>query len=272
MRAFRAPWASLVCGGEMLVPSEEQVSLPGRWSPLGERVGCDAVSGGYCEYPPPSRLRHLVACLWEQEPARPHEQRVIPDGCVDLIWLSERELVFAGADTRPRLVPLPGGRRSTGLRLGPGAAGAVLGLPASELRDHEVCAEHVWGGRALELQERLAAAALADRRALLSSVVAERGAEPDLLVGAAAARLSLPGARVASVAADLGVSERTLHRRTMASVGYGPKVLARVVRLRRLVARGDESLSLRAFEAGYASQAHMNDEVRRLTGMTLSDF
>ena len=173
------------------------------------------MSGGYCEYPPPSRLRHLLACLWEQEPTWSHEQRVIPDGCVDLIWLSERELVFAGADTRPRVVPLPAGRRSTGLRLRPGAAGAVLGLPASELRDQEVCAEHIWGEQALELQERLRAAAPADRRALLGAVVGERRAEPDLLVGEAAARLSRPGARVALVAAELGVSERTLHRRTM---------------------------------------------------------
>ncbi|MGP0049955.1 MAG: helix-turn-helix domain-containing protein [Solirubrobacteraceae bacterium] len=91
---------------------------------------------------------------------------------------------------------------------------------------------------------------------------------PDLLVAAAATRLGRPGVSVTSVAADLGVSERTLHRRTTAAVGYGPKVLARVVRLRRLVAAADESLSRRAFEAGYASQAHVNDEVRRLTGMT----
>jgi methylphosphotriester-DNA--protein-cysteine methyltransferase len=38
--------------------------------------------------------------------------------------------------------------------------------------------------------------------------------------------------------------------------------------LRRLVALTDESLPSRALKAGYASQAHMNDEVRRLTGTT----
>jgi AraC-like DNA-binding protein len=233
---------------------------------VGTAVGSGVVSGGYYEYPSPLGVRHLVACLWEQEPWLSCEQRVIPDGCVDLIWLSERELVFAGADTRPRLVSLPGGRPLTGLRLRAGAAGAVLGVPASELRDQEVHAEQVWGALAVQLQERLLAAAAHDRRALLGAVVAERHAEPDLLVVTAAARLSVPRADVASVAADLGVSERTLHRRTTAAVGYGPKLLARVVRLRRLMAVGDQSLSLRAFDAGYANQAHMNEEVRRLTG------
>jgi AraC-like DNA-binding protein len=41
-----------------------------------------------------------------------------------------------------------------------------------------------------------------------------------------------------------------------------------VARLRRLVALADEPLAARALVAGYASQAHMTDEVRRLTGLT----
>jgi methylphosphotriester-DNA--protein-cysteine methyltransferase len=40
------------------------------------------------------------------------------------------------------------------------------------------------------------------------------------------------------------------------------------VRLRRLIALGDEPLASRALAAGYASHAHMNDEVCRLTGTT----
>ena len=54
----------------------------------------------------------------------------------------------------------------------------------------------------------------------------------------------------------------------LTSVGYGPKMLARVARLRRLIAQTDDSLAIRALNAGYASQAHMNEEVRRLTGTT----
>jgi methylphosphotriester-DNA--protein-cysteine methyltransferase len=44
--------------------------------------------------------------------------------------------------------------------------------------------------------------------------------------------------------------------------------LARVARLRRLIALEDQDLAARALAAGYASQAHMNDDVRRLTGTT----
>jgi hypothetical protein len=76
----------------------------------------------------------LVACTWEQVTATGHEQRVVPDGCVDLIWAGER-LGIAGPDTRARVVALAPGSRTVGVRLRPGTAGAVLGLPASELCD-----------------------------------------------------------------------------------------------------------------------------------------
>lgn len=227
-----------------------------------------AMMAAYREYRPRPGLEDLVACLWEHEPSADHSQLVIPDGCVDLIWLADRELVFAGADTSPRVAHLPARARSTGIRLRPGAAGAVLGLPAAELCDRQLDATDVWGERTAGLGAALASALPVRRLSLLADAVARRCASPDALVAAAARRLSLPGARIAAVASDLGVSERQLRRRVLTSVGYGPKTLARVARLRRLVTVTDESLSSRALAAGYASQAHMSEEVRRLTGST----
>jgi AraC-like DNA-binding protein len=222
----------------------------------------------YREYPPPPRLESAVACLWEHAPTASRTQRVVPDGCVDLIWMAERELVIAGPDTGPRNVSLPALARTSGIRLRPGAAGAVLGLPACELRDTEVPAALIWGERAVSLAASLADAHPAARLELLAGAIAERRAEPDALAMAVAGLLAARESRVAQVARELGISERQLHRRMLAAVGYGPKVLARVERLRRLVALGDDSLAARALAAGYANQAHMNDEVRRLTGTT----
>lgn len=195
-------------------------------------------------------------------------QRVVPDGCIDVIWLGGRELMIAGADTGPRVVELPSGARSSGIRLRPGAAGAVLGVPAYEVVDRQVPAADIWGGDVSRLEEAMARANPAQRLHLLADWLDGRGVVPDALVVAAAHRLADHRARVSDVAAELGLSERQLHRRMRAAVGYGPKTLGRIARLRRLVALTDESLSFRAYGAGYASQAHMNDEVRRLTGTT----
>jgi AraC-like DNA-binding protein len=221
----------------------------------------------YREYASPTGLKPLVACLWVNDRARTRPQRVVPDGCVDLMWLGESGLMVAGADTGPRVVE-PVGSSVAGIRLRPGTAGAVLGLSASEVCDQNVDASSLWGAEGSQLGERLANADPSRHLGMLTEAVLRRGAEPDPLVVAAARRFSLPSARVADVAADLGVSERQLHRRTTYAVGYGPKTLARVARLRRLIALEGHELAERAVLAGYSSQAHMNEEVRRLTGHT----
>lgn len=222
--------------------------------------------GAYREYRPPAGLEPVVACVWESDALVGGVQRVVPDGCVDLVWLGDRLLVV-GADTRP-MVWQPVGAPASGIRLRPGMAGAVLGVPADEVRDQQVPLSLLWPA-VEDLTDRPEAGDPSARLRLLTEAVLRRKAEPDPLIGAAVRRLAVADARVSTVAHDLGVSERHLNRRVTAAVGYGPKLLARVARLRRLVAlRESGALADRAYAAGYASQAHMTDEVRRLTGLT----
>ncbi|WP_280508492.1 DUF6597 domain-containing transcriptional factor [Nocardia flavorosea] len=221
--------------------------------------------GGYREYRPPTGSEPVVACVWNSDALLAGTQRVIPDGCVDLVWLGRRLLVV-GADTEPMLWPTVG-ETAEGLRLRPGTAGRVLGVPADEVRDRQLPLSDLWPAVA-DWPDRPETADPAARLRLLTEAVLHRKAEPDPLIGAAVRRLVVPRARVAAVAADLGISERHLNRRVTAAVGYGPKFLARVARLRRLVAADGESLAERAYAAGYAGQAHMTDEVRHLTGLT----
>jgi AraC-like DNA-binding protein len=218
----------------------------------------------YVEYPVGSSL---VACTWEQATAAGYEQRVVPDACVDVIWSGEG-LRIAGPDTRARVVALAPGSRLVGVRLRPGVAGAVLGLPASELRDISSDAADVLGGEvAAGLLESLAAGQ--DPHALLRRAVARRGVrEPDPLVLAAVRALGRPRARVGVVAVELGVSSRQLQRRISDAVGYGPKVLARVLRFRGLQALSPAPLVELALDAGYADQAHMTAEVTELAGVS----
>lgn len=228
----------------------------------------------YRELAPPTGLLPVVACLWEHDAPPGHEQRIIPDGCVDLVRL-DGELVVVGADTGPVVSRShsAAGSRTSGIRLRPGAAGAVLGVPASEVRDLRVPLAEIWPDVGPALADALSEADPAGRLDLLARTVLRRKAERDVLVAAAARKLGAPGARISGVAEDLGVSVRHLHRRTVEAVGYGPKMLGRVARLRRLIGLSSSPdastrLAERAAQAGYASQAHMSDEVRRLTGLT----
>ncbi|WP_143615380.1 helix-turn-helix domain-containing protein, partial [Streptomyces sparsogenes] len=62
-----------------------------------------------------------------------------------------------------------------------------------------------------------------------------------------------------------------LHRRSLAAFGYGPKTLARVLRLNRALdaARAGTAFAEVAALAGYADQAHLAREVKALTGVPL---
>lgn len=223
----------------------------------------------------PAALADLVACVWWRSVASGGTTRILPDGCVDIVHRRAGGLFVAGPDTGPVEALAAGGETFVGVRFRPGCAAAALGVPADVLRDQRVDLEELWGTEAATVAARLAEAPdTAAALALLGDAVLDRlprMAPLDSLVLAAVHRVGQPEARVAALASGLGVSERQLRRRFLAAVGYGPKTLQRVVRLRRLLATaGDRTASLArlAREAGYADQAHMTRECARLTGRT----
>ena len=78
-------------------------------------------------------------------------------------------------------------------------------------------------------------------------------------------------ATVAETAARTFVSERALQRRFAHDVGYGPKVLQRVLRFQRFMrelAAPRVELARAALLAGYADQSHLSRETRRLAGLS----
>lgn len=234
----------------------------------GKRYVCSGKAGNFgpVTYSERAVASHWVACTWEQVTLLEQVHRVVPDACVDLIWSGDR-LAIAGPDTGPRLVRLDPGARLVGARLRPGTARAVLGLPASELRDLSPDADKVLGRDvAAALLDQLSECS--DPQALLRRALELRGVgSPDPLVAAAVSALSRPQARVGGVANELGVSVRHLQRRVSDEVGYGPKMLARVLRFRRLQTLPPAPLVTLALESGYSDQAHMTAEVTRLAGV-----
>ena len=66
----------------------------------------------YEELPPPPDLAPLVACLWRQSAGEDQVQRVVPDGCVDVLWISDGSQVraqVAGPDTGVHFESMPVG-------------------------------------------------------------------------------------------------------------------------------------------------------------------
>ncbi|WP_227983629.1 helix-turn-helix transcriptional regulator [Nocardia spumae] len=193
---------------------------------------------------------------------------VLPDGCMDLVWLDGR-LVVAGPDTRAQLGTAREHSTVYGIRFAPGTAPALLGVPAYELLDRRAELSEVWSSRRARAMTDLVSAAPDPLRGLedVARRCAEATVPPDPVLALIVRRLDA-GDSVAATADALGLGARRLHRLSVAAFGYGPKLLARVLRMRRALelARSDIGLADTAVLAGYADQAHMSRDIRALTG------
>ncbi|MFI7451510.1 DUF6597 domain-containing transcriptional factor [Nonomuraea sp. NPDC049714] len=232
----------------------------------------------YAEWAPEPALAGRVACLWRRVGEREGTQLVVPDGCVDLIWGPDGPFV-AGPDTGPVPSRIRPGDVLSGIRFKPGAVGEFFGVPLPDLRDQRVPLAALGalpplagpGIRLWDVQDLDPEGA--DPLPVLRAAVAARLREipgPDPAAPAILTALRA-GRGVREVAWELGLSERHLHRRTVAGFGYAPKTLQRVVRFQRALrlARSGVAAAEVAAVAGYADQAHLSHDVKRLSGVTL---
>jgi AraC-like DNA-binding protein len=211
------------------------------------------------------------AVVWTKGPGA-GQRRVLPDGCMDLIW-SDGSLLVAGPDTEAYLPSGRPARRYTGLRFAPGTAPAVVGVPAYELRNTRVPLAEIWpSAQVRRLSEQIAAAR--DPAQALEAVARRRLAEVAAPVRSPSATAAIVtavrrGTAVPLIASMVGLSERQLRRHCLDSFGYGPKTLGRILRMNQALdlARTGRPLAEVAAVTGYADQAHLTRDVKALVGV-----
>lgn len=227
----------------------------------------------YRESPPPETLRRLVRCRWES--VEPGPKRIVPDGCVDLV-AGDGEVFVAGPDTAAWTSMFPPGTRLRGLRFQPGAAAAMLGVGADELRDSRISLTDLWNHRGTTLaDEILSGRDLADA---MADVATDQAAQADPVVERMLAQFAAesawdaaaPGRRESPAHDRPARSERQARRRFTLAVGYGPATYRRILRLQRAIALAPATATLAdlAVAAGYSDQPHLTRECRALTGLT----
>jgi AraC-like DNA-binding protein len=216
------------------------------------------------------------AVLWTVSTPTPGAvQRVLPDGCLDLMWV-DGELLVAGPDTQAFLGASPSAECYTaGLRFATGTGPTVLGVPGHELRDQRVPLADLWpAAQVRRLTEQVHEAT--DPGIALEEIAAGRlrqAGPPDPAISEIVERLRA-NAPVRAVAEAVGLGERQLHRRSLVAFGYGPKTLVRILRMNRALAmaRGGAPFATVAAVTGYADQAHLSREVKALAGVPLTEL
>ena len=199
---------------------------------------------------------------------------ILPDGCIDVLW-DGRELTVAGPDTTAHRASPRHGTSYAALRFASGVAPTVLGVAADGLRDQRpLLADVIGNDDAARLAESLLASddPSSELERWAGRRLAQAGGRDRTMTRVAA--LIGDGHGVAEVAAQVGFSQRQLNRRSLAAFGYGPKVLARVLRLQRALGSARDGMSLvqASLAAGYGDQAHFAHEVRALTGQSASQL
>ncbi len=237
----------------------------------------------YAERRPAAHLLPWVRNYWmlEVREGAPPLHHVPPDGSTALVLALTAGHgpgpVLSGPWLVPLAVPVTPGDRFVGLRLQPGALGPLLGLDPRALRNRSVPARPLLGSTADQLVTAFTEAATIDDVALrvrpVLVALAARATARDALVAVAVARLIETGGEqpIAGLAAMLGVSPRTLHRRFVRATGIAPKQFARIRRVLEAAwaITGDATNWGRAAHlAGYADQPHLHREVAGLTGLT----
>jgi AraC-like DNA-binding protein len=242
----------------------------------------------YQQVRPTEAFRHLVDAYWinradgtDGANGGAPLDRVLPDGCTDLIFRNGADggCLFVSA-----LIEQPtffGAARSAwyvGVRFRPAMARAVLEIEPVDCRDRDMPAALVDPAFAF-LEDRLRSCASPEaalvllRRAVDARLAEERRDAAPMRVREAVARLARGGddPHIRTVARQLGISERSLHRDLVRWSGLTPKSMARILRMQRTlgaIRARRAPLAELALHMGYADQAHMTRELKALSGFT----
>lgn len=257
----------------------------------------EAPAGVFASTVPAPPLRAFVERIhfgheWV-DPAHPITERVLPDGGVHLIFnlgdppsvpgTPGAASVAVGARCEPSIIRMAGRVEHFTVSLRPGGMAAVLGVPAAELAGCDVPLDALWGPRAAEALERLAAVPAGPARAaVMESVlldhVASRAARPDPAAAEAVRMIerSRGRIRVPALASAVGVGERRLGQIFDRHVGLSPKAVCRLARFRATVGllqrEPHRAWSHVAYDCGFYDQSHLVNEFQALAGLAPGDF
>lgn len=252
----------------------------------------------YRETVPAEGLRSLIRCYWFLSGAAPEApapaEPALPDGCPELILNlaapftgsisnapARRQPItmLVGQITGPIRVRPTGPIDLVGVRFEPFGA-AMLGLPLAALTDRWVDARGLVGGQLGELRNRLRSGDGAERAGVLDRLLtkvaaAATGPDPRVVAAVRAICQSDGAVPLDRLAAELGVSARTLQRLFAAEVGISPKLLARIARFQRVWAAWKEdpgNLARVAVACGYFDQPHLARDFRQFAGAAPAAF
>lgn len=255
----------------------------------------------YQTFQPHSDLESLVKCHWTLEvPPQKDVQRqlIIPDGCIDMIFilgddikrytsesefiLQPREMVL-GQISDPFYIEPTGYVNSFAVRFYPYGFANFMSTPIKKLANKETPIELLFGKKtSKELGQKIMLATdTQERIGIIESFLLYKlndKATIDTIVKTTIDAMFSTGGSIpinAILKDDLS-KRRQLERKFMKQIGISPKQLGRVIRLqtalKMLLNQQSETLAEIAYESEYYDQAHFIKDFKEFTGTTPKEF
>ncbi len=243
------------------------------------------------QYLPGEHLQPYVSCYWtmtsEVELEEPILHRVVPDGCVDIIFdlcgHSYREAAsIAGTMTKPIFAELRGRINYLAIRFLPGGFLHFFDSPAYHFTDRIIPLEMISGKGEHNLTERLIQESpIGGKIELLESYFGSllmRNNRNDPAVRSALYDIlkHKGNIEISQLSRNADTSQRQLCRKFRKWIGISPKSFCRIIRfqniLRKLSPRSRCNLLQVALDGGYYDQSHFIHEFNSYYGLNPSEF
>jgi len=242
-------------------------------------------------------VKHFWAGYSDALPPDRSVQRILPDGCVELIFSagdpmdsvvnsrdeSSGRSFIAGQITQVLQLQARGRVDMFGVTLYPDAAYPLLGHALDEFTERSVDLRFAWGGAAREIEERILNARDTDEkigiieRALLDRLSSSDRDKDRVIAASVAAIERFCGMlSIERLAQDVNLSRRQLEKKFRHQVGLSPKRYARIMRFRHvldLVKRdGIYDWATLVATCNYHDQSHLIKDFRTFTGLSPSAY
>jgi len=255
----------------------------------------------YRVIPPNHRLASYVECFWTLESqgqsAGAAPERIMPDGCVELIFNLadpfkryhandqieiQPQTLLAGQMQRYAMIEPAGRVKLFGIRFHPGGAYPFLQFPLNELAEQIVNFENISSRPGRELAEKIQAArSLRERLKIIEATFLARLDSRYETENAVNAVINLLVRRDGLMTIErlqkmTGISERQLERKFQTQVGLTPKFFCRILRFQKVFKAVTQqqrvNWSYIASECGYYDQAHFIHDFKKFSGQNPSAY